>query len=194
MKTILLYGALGKKFGRKHVLDVKNPAEAIRALSVIAKGFKQYMIDDKVSGYQIFVGTEDIYLNDMHSPTSDKEFIRIVPIVTGSANNNSLKIIIGVIIIAIASYYSAGAATGSTTAAVWGAIGKFGTLLVLQGISGMIFDPSTDEDNETPESNPSYAFDGPVNTTRQGNPVPVGYGILRGGSQVISAGITTNEY
>lgn len=187
MKTILLYGALGKKFGKKHVLDIKNPAEAIRALSVVIKGFKQYMINDKVSGYKIFVGTEDIYIPNMNVPTSDREAIRIVPLITGNESDNTLNIVLGIIIIAIASFYSGGAATGSTSAAVWGVIGNIGTALLIQGVAGMIAD-STVEDNEKSEEDPNYVFDGAVNTTRQGNPVPVGYGILRIGSQVISAG------
>ena len=39
----------------------------------------------------------------------------------------------------------------------------------------------------------SYTFSGPVNTTAQGQPVPVGYGRLIVGGAVISAGITTEE-
>jgi len=192
MKTILLYGALGKKFGKKHTLDVKNPAEAIRALSVVIKGFKKYMIGDKVSGYTVFVGSEDIYLDEIGKPTSDEEVIKIVPIITGSGNN--AKIIIGVILVAVASYASGGTATkeASTAFFSWATVGQIGTLLIIQGVAGIMFEPSV-EDVELPEDNPNYVFDGVVNTTRQGNAVPVGYGQLRVGSQVISAGLTVDD-
>jgi len=197
MKTILLYGALGKKFGKKHTFDVKDPAEAVRALSAVIDGFKNYMIDDKDTGYKIFIGTEDIYMGELHNPISDNEFIRIVPIISGAGNKG--KIVVGVILIAIASYYSGGAATEGATTAVAEAgiftastVAQIGTVLVLQGISGLIMD-SMIEEPELADDNPSYVFDGIVNTTRQGNAVPVGYGRLRIGSQVISAGLTAYD-
>ena len=40
MKTIRLYGELGKRFGREFKLDVQSPAEAVRALRVIVPGFQ----------------------------------------------------------------------------------------------------------------------------------------------------------
>jgi predicted phage tail protein len=193
MKTILLYGALGKKFGKKHSLDVKNPAEAIRALSVILKGFKRYMINDKDSGYKIFVGTDNIYATDMHNPTSDKEVIRIVPIITGYAKgDNPLYTMIGLILVLLAYAYG-GPAAGNAMSSGWAIVAQVGISLMITGISGMLAEAG-EEDNEDSDSKPNYAFDGAVNTTRQGNPVPVGYGTLRVGSQVISAGFSTDDY
>lgn len=194
MKTILLYGSLGKKFGKKFVLDVKDPAEAIRALMVICKGFKKYLVDDKDSGYKIFVGSEDLYISDLHNPTSDRDFIRIVPIVSGYGRDSggTTRIIIGIIIIAIAAWATGGSSLSepSQYAALWGVVAQIGWNLVISGVISIILE-SMIEENERPEDNPNYAFDGVVNTTRQGNAVPVGYGILRVGSQVISAGIET---
>ena len=55
----------------------------------------------------------------------------------------------------------------------------------------MLFAPHmTDQtQDQSPNNLPSYAFDGAVNTTRQGNPVPICYGSMIVGSQVISAGL-----
>jgi hypothetical protein len=47
--------------------------------------------------------------------------------------------------------------------------------------------------NDKPENQPSYAFNGPLNTQAQGNPVPVLYGELIVGSAVLSAGITAKD-
>lgn len=46
---------------------------------------------------------------------------------------------------------------------------------------------------QDPDNKPSYAFGGPVNTTAQGNPVPIGYGQREIGGAVISAGIYTED-
>ena len=40
MMTILLYGALGKQFGRVHKYDVRNVAEAMRAMCATLSGFR----------------------------------------------------------------------------------------------------------------------------------------------------------
>jgi len=189
MKTILLYGALGKKFGKKHMFDVKDPSEAIRALSAVIKGFKKHMIEDRETGYNVFVGSNDLYIDEIMYPTSDKEVIRIVPAMSGSGNK--VKIVVGVILIALASYYG-GPQTGAEVGSAffsWGTVTQIGIVLVLTGVAGLIFEQKIEE-NELADDNPNYVFDGVVNTTRQGNPVPVGYGTLRVGSQVISAGLS----
>jgi len=45
------------------------------------------------------------------------------------------------------------------------------------------------DSGESVANKPSYLFNGARNTMTQGNPVPVGFGELGVGSQVISAGI-----
>ena len=44
-----------------------------------------------------------------------------------------------------------------------------------------------------PENGASYNFNGPVNTTAQGNPVPLLYGELIIGSATVSAGIYSQD-
>lgn len=46
---------------------------------------------------------------------------------------------------------------------------------------------------DRPENGASYNFNGPVNTTAQGNPVPLGYGKKIVGSAVVSAGIYSED-
>jgi len=69
-----------------------------------------------------------------------------------------------------------------------------GTAMILGGVAQMIAPtPKANEPSERPENKPSYSFNGAVNTTAQGHPVPVGYGRLIVGSAVISAGIDVDE-
>ncbi|MEL4893531.1 hypothetical protein PQU63_18765 [Xanthomonas protegens] len=46
---------------------------------------------------------------------------------------------------------------------------------------------------DSPANKLSYAFNGPVNTQAQGNPVPVAYGDTWCGSAVISGGIFAKD-
>ena len=64
-----------------------------------------------------------------------------------------------------------------------------GWSLVLGGVAQLLFKPPELQNSDRTENQPSFAFNGAVNTVAQGNPVPVGYGRLIVGSQVISLGL-----
>lgn len=197
MKTIMLYGFLGSKFGRVHRRDVRTAAEAVQALSVTIKGFKQSLIDG--GAYRVIVGgKQDLGLRQLADPISDRETIRIVPVVAGSGRGLG-QILVGAAII-VGAPYVAGWIMGNT-AAVGLAVGiaKFGPMvgyaLAIGGASQMLFAPKqTQGTADRPDNKPSFAFDGAVNTAAQGNPVSVLLGgPLIVGSQVISAGLSVEQ-
>lgn len=194
MKTILLYGFLGKQFGRVHHYDVSSPAEAIRALCATLTGFRKALSDG--GAYRLLVGGKDSLdkLRISH-PVSNRESIRIVPVVAGAGKGLG-QILLGVAMIALAyptggMSLTAGAAWTAGGAQLAGYVGgSIGVALVLGGVSQMLFAPKAASSTEKAENVPSYAFDGAINTVNQGNPVPLLYGgPLIVGSQVISAGL-----
>jgi predicted phage tail protein len=203
MKVICLYGALGNQFGRVHQYDVSTPAEAVKALSVTLKGFKQALIDG--GSYKILIGGKtDLDISETVNPVSDRETIRIVPVIAG-ASSGPLKIIAGAALIYFSGGLAAGFGATGSAAGVAGATagtagfagitaGTFsaiGVSLVIGGVSQLLFSPQSGagDSQERPENKPSFIFNGAVNTTRQGNPVPLCYGRMIVGSQVISAGL-----
>jgi len=69
-----------------------------------------------------------------------------------------------------------------------------GVSLVIGGVSQLLFSPQTQTQSaEREENKPSFIFNGAVNTTRQGNCVPICYGRMIVGSQVISAGLSVTQ-
>lgn len=194
LKEIRLYGHLGKKFGRVHYLAVQSVAEAIKALCVNYKDFKKDFIGDNAY-YRIWVGTERVNeVKDASLPCSYKEVIRISPVIHGAGGDDIFGIILGVALIAMGQFQVLPAMFGASAAAVGSFVTSLGISLVLGGIASMLA-PSVDapDPQERPENRPSQVFSGPVNTTAQGHPVPIGYGRLIVGSAVISAGINTVE-
>lgn len=187
MRTIRLYGHLGQQFGKVHHLDVKTPTEVIRALSANFKGFAQAIADGE---WRVLVGGKAQSLKQIHHPLDAD--ISLVPVVGGAGGLG--KIILGAALIAAsfylpgATYFSAMSSFSIDASAI--AMG-IGTSMVLGGISQVLFAPpkANSANSEPADTRPSYVFNGPVNTTGQGNPVPVCYGQLRVGSQVISAGL-----
>ena len=68
-------------------------------------------------------------------------------------------------------------------------IGAVGMSMVLGGIAQALTTAPTT--NQSAAANPSYIFNGAQNNVAQGNPVPICYGELIVGSQVIGVGIST---
>jgi predicted phage tail protein len=193
MKTIMLYGFLGQEFGRVHQYDVCSPAEAIRALCTTLKGFKQSLNDG--GAYRLLLGgKEALDAEQSVYPSSDKETIRIVPVVVGSKSLG--KFLLGGALIG-ASFAFPGAGGFNlfgSSFSLAGIAGNIGFSLVLGGVSELLFKPEkAPEPAEKPESKPSFLFSGAVNTVTQGNPVPLGYGRMVVGSQVISAGVSSKD-
>lgn len=182
MKTILLYGFLGKQFGRVHRYDVKSPAEAVRALAVTLQGFRKALVDG--GAYRVLVGgKEALPIERVADPVSDRETIRIVPVIAGAGNGLGQAILGGILIVA-----------GVYTRQGW--LVNIGISLAVGGVAQMLFAPrsSDPQSNDRPENRPSFAFDGAVNTAAQGNAVALLYGgPLIVGSQVISAGLSVEQ-
>ena len=189
MKTIRLYGELGKRFGREFKLDVQSPAEAVRALRVIVPGFQAYLAEHAKSAFKIFVGGSN-RSDEVGAPCSDMEVIRIAPTVQGASAVG--RIILGVALLAFAWWNPLGWTAGG--AMLTGVTGM-GMSMVLGGVVQLLSPQQTYDSaaSERPENRPSYNFNGPVNTTAQGHPVPLCYGRMIVGSAVISAGIETRQ-
>jgi predicted phage tail protein len=197
MRTIILQGELGKRFGRMHRLDVRSPAEAIRALCANFRDFAGFLSSshERNVGYRILSNQDAVNLDQLHDPAG--QTIKIVPVIAGAGGGNPLaSILIGGAIIA-AAFFTGGVALVAGQGLVFsGLIGQvafgIGVSLALGGISQLLA-PTPPSPGVADATEPSFVFDGAVNTTSQGHPVPIGYGRLIVGSAVISAGLSADD-
>lgn len=191
LREIRLYGELGRRFGRVHHFAVQSTGEAIRALMANFRDFEHAMVHS-APGYKVWQGTERLAsADDVHRPCGGREIIRIAPVVAG-AKSSWGQIIIGAVLIAssiLLGPQMAAAGYGFIASAA----GTIGASLVLGGVAQLLTKrPDLTAGNE-PQSSPSYVFNGAVNTSAQGHPVPLGYGRVRVGSAVISVGVSTED-
>lgn len=201
LREIRLYGVLGRKFGRVHRMAVTSVREAMQALAVVLPGFAQHLLDGRNPGYQIFLGQRgknNVPEAQLDYPVSAREAICVVPVVQG-AKSSAGMIIAGAALLVLAPY-AAGAlfATGTAfgTAAAIGIAkfsGSIAASLILGGVVGLISEVSRGSPAARPEGMPSYNFDGPVNLTQEGMPVPLRYGRVLCGASPISQGILTED-
>lgn len=193
MKTIHLHGWLGKQFGKKFELAVSTPAEAVRALCSQLPQLKKALADDQ-DGFTVWVAKIGIGEEQLQHPFSDREVLHIVPVVSGAKSGGAM-IIMGIVML-VAAFFTMGTSLlgeGLLYEAVMTGLTTFGTALVIGGISQMLFAPPKASSSDKPANKPSYSFNGAVNTIQQGNCVPLLYGELITGSQVVSAGLFVEE-
>lgn len=183
LRTIRLYGSLAKQFGRVHRLAVESTAEAVRALCVILPGFQTELMTSGERGikYACFLGKTNISKDDLQL-SGGADDIRIAPVMAGAKAGGILQFIAGAILV-VAGYFTANPM-----------LMNLGISMALGGVVQMLSPQQAGTSAaDTPENTPSYVFNGPVNTTAQGNPVPLLYGRMVVGSAVISAGILAQE-
>ena len=200
LRTIKLSGFLGKKFGRVHRLAVDSPAEAIRALSVIKAGFREFLENSHKNGvaYRFLVGNEALERSELkeslHMKQGASTTFELVPVING-AKSSLGQILFGAALMAFAWWAmpAMGFAAVGTVGAMSTSVFGIGMSLALGGVAQLLAPKVKAESKEAVENKPSYIFNGAVNTVAQGNPVPILYGRMRVGSQVVSAGITSND-
>ena len=196
MVTIELGGELGKKFGKTHYRIVETTSEAIKALCCTIDGFEKNLNLSQANGltYAIFKGHKNISENDLGFPVRS-ETIRIVPVVIGSKKAGLLQTILGVALVAMASFASGGIIDAfSISAGGWGTMAMLGTSMALGGVMQMLSPQMPGlASKQATENKPSYAFGGVTNTAAQGYPVPLLYGKRRIGGAIISAGIYVED-
>lgn len=193
MMLVLLYGELGRRFGRVHRYDIRTPAEAVRALSANYNGFRGYMIEHSSPGYRIIASGNPVEAAHLHDPVSSNGTIRIVPVVCGAGKGGLGQILLGAVLVGLSFIPGLQAplfTIGTFDVSIASIAGSIGRSLLFSGVSSMLFEPPKPQSVERPNNLPSYAFDGAVNTAAQGNAVPIAYGLIEVGSQVVSAGLS----
>jgi predicted phage tail protein len=148
-------------------------------------------------GFRVFAGPARLSEAEVAHPLPREQVIRIVPVIAGAGDDFG-GILLGAALIGLSFFlpatplFTIGSFAPSLASLAFG----FGVNLILGGvINALVSTPAAADpgQRERPENRPSYVFDGAVNTTSQGNPVPILYGEMEVGSQVLSASITTEQ-
>lgn len=183
--TVILHGSLSE-FGERRELELSCPAEALKAIEALRPGFLSALRRQRFA-LVLKHGESAEVVDDrrLRLPVSGEE-LHILPVPSGEIETM-------IYWVATALYSTGlGYATSVTLATV--AVNVAATVAITSVATALMPMPQMGDPKEAPESKPSYYFNGPVNTTKQGNVVPVCYGgPLLIGSQVISASVSTED-
>ena len=148
---------------------------------------------------------ETIYNSELCMERQNLKRIDIVPVVEGAGKwLGALLIIVGVLLIITALPFAGAGLSGTITSGFLAGssvstVMMGGFALLLGGVALLSMQPPTFDDHTEIDISKgaggarSYLFSGPTNTNREGGPVPVGYGRLIVGSQMIQANTYTRD-
>lgn len=185
-RTIYLQGKMGELFGDVWNLNAATVAECMHGIDCQREGkLKQYLLDCTEKGIKFTVqrGKELLDYDNLQMNLGEDDLI-ISPVPAGSGNK-LLKVIVGFALMVLGAWMMMQG--GILMLAAGMAVGMVGSALLNSGVAEYMA-PKTPMDKGD-----SFLFDGPVNTTKQGVPVPLAYGQLLVGGATISFGFTDDE-
>ena len=208
-QTVRLLGDLAERYGEEHEYhNLRTPAEAIKLLCINKPQLQEELIHahENGIGYRLIQAGADLDYDDLSLPIGSNELI-LVPIVAGSGGAG--KILVGVLLVA-ASIFIPGAAAigfGLTFGAISLGVGAIGASLILGGVAQLLspqpqlsplggnrFESAEATSTDGPQSiirgsdgRQSYAYTGAANTVGVGATIPVAYGEVLIGSNLLSA-------
>ena len=188
LTAVYLEGPMGKALGREWNLHVNSPREALALIEANGVRVKHWIRQnlEKYSHYRVVCEfpdgrREELSEEEYKTLVMRPSVIRFVPLVVGAGG--AVKTILGIVLIVVGAIFQQ----------PW--LMKLGATMVLGGIIEMLSPrpKNNDATNSERKDKTSYYFDGPVNTTGQGIPVPLIYGRVRCGSHVISAAVSVDQ-
>ena len=215
MTKVKFHGKLGRIFGRERNLAVNSVGEAIHAINILnGRRLYPWLLEQDKRGikYKILINEKpfktDLDLNNINNTFNTElvckyeklDSIDIVPVIEGAGDDilGIFTLILGVVLIATGIFAPAGASLGlfTMTAGLKAGFIIGGAALLAGGISSLLASPPKFEDFreiEKKAGRQSYLFSGPQNITQEGGPVPIGYGRLVVGSQVIASSYVISD-
>ena len=185
-KNIIFKGRMGELFGEVHRLNVKTIQEAVHAIDVMKGGLKRYLVDCTENGIEFTVQRgEDFIDYEELGLELGKDDIIISPVPRGAGLSDAIKTIIGIALIVGSFFIDPSGNLAKYATQIAAAMFTVGLQLALDGIIGLTMD-EPDELNE----DKSQLFNGPINNTKSGVPVPLCYGTMEVGGAVVNFGFT----
>lgn len=197
MTNVIIHGELGKVFGANHTFKLEKLMDVVKALNANNSGFKEHILSLFYKG----VHYNMVNLNkpnqkwdsiEEYSKEEAPDEIHLVPEIAGAGLVAAAVGAIGVI---------AGAIGGIVAAVSLSSIGGFllnlAVGLLIQGIMTLLFPvelPKTSAQTvETKIDTSSYIFTNLQNNAIQGFPIPLVYGEMRIGSNIIATNVVSED-
>jgi predicted phage tail protein len=196
MTNVTIHGKFGEIYGTNHKFKVKKLLEITSALEANNPGVKNFLLSQFKEGLSYaFIDPQNPNkkwetVDQLSSANAPKE-IHIVPTITGAFVFTA----IATFAVGIGGFVAGALASLGTALASGGFLANLAVGMLIQGVMSLLFPIETPKP-QTAESKidmSSYIFTNLENNAVQGFPIPLLYGELRIGSNVISTNVTSED-
>jgi predicted phage tail protein len=193
MTKIILHGILAKEFGDSFEMNISRPKDAIKAINANFINFENRIRELALEGLNYIIIVDNKKIQDIKELEIKNKFktIEIVPLIFGAG----AAAIGAFVLTSVASLGGAAAAAGMAAFLATGAgfltsalVGGLILAAVTIGLQ-MLLTPKGEKidpvKSSTTAIKESFSFSNKANVANQGSVIPIGYGRLKVGSQVI---------
>jgi len=179
--------------GKVWKLNAATVAECMHGIDCQREGkLKKYLLDCTEQGIMFTVqrGKEFLDYDNLQMNLAEDDLI-LTPVPAGSANKLG-KLILGFALLVVAAFYmpaavALGGVKGFLAVGALVGVGMIGSALLNSALSEYMAPKKGIERGD------AFLFDGPVNNTKEGLPVPLAYGQVLVGGATIAFGFTNRE-
>jgi|TARA_R110002020_G_scaffold284904_2_gene500430 predicted phage tail protein len=170
MTLVKIHGILAREYGSSFKFSLPNPKNVLEAIDCNRSGFIKRLVELQKQGfcYDIIINKKRVTQEEHISGVRSPETIDLVPAIAGSGPAFFLPLVGGSALLA------------NIASALFFAVISY-ALTPKPEVEAL--------EIEADASKASLIFSNTVNVASQGSPVPIGYGRLKVGSQVIQATI-----
>ena len=199
MTNVTIHGKLGKIYGKNHKFKIRKMSEIIPAINANSPGFKHKILGDFKSGYHYYFvdpknpdkkyDRPEVFLN-----AKPPEEIHIVPAILGAGPVALIVSGFGLGALSKAAFLKTMTLVG-TDILIADILMNIAISFIIQGISAILFPPPEPvvQQMESVIDPSSYIFSSLQNTATQGFPIPLVYGELRVGSNIVSTNVVSED-
>lgn len=189
MTTITLHGILAKEFGNVFNMKIYRAANTIKAIDANRKNFQKRIFELAKEGFNYTIIVDGKKITELAELNIQKEpqEVHLVPLIIGAGG----VALVTAIVVAGGGTVGAGGLIGGALFAA-NLINAVVIGVVSMGLQ-MMLAPEPDAGPQisatTKALSESFSFSNKLNVASQGSPVPVGYGRLKVGSQLIQMSV-----
>lgn len=195
MTNVIIHGQLGAIYGKSHNFEVEKLLDITKALNANNAGFKDFIISKFREGFDyVFIDPKDPskkwltseQLQEAEAPSE----IHIVPSIGGAG-------VVAAVAVSVVSAVGVGLAAVGSFLAGGSFLANLAIGMIINGVMSLLFPvelpkaPTQTTESKLDQS--SYLFTNLTNNMVQGFPVPLVYGELRIGSNIIGTDIISED-
>jgi len=183
MTDVFIHGILAKEYQSHFKFNLKSSTDVLKAIDCNREGFIARIFELQEQGfyYDVIVDKKTIKNAQDFKVLNAASRIDLVPVIIGSGPVGAILSTIGGVL-----FPAAGA---SLAANVFAAVALAGISYLLTPKPDLGLPAQQDISAEAAAQKESYVFSGNINLSRQGTPLPLGYGRLKVGSSVVQASV-----